>query len=193
MDGDGQGDACDADADGDFMLPPFDCDDMDASISPVAVEVCDGLTDEDCDELVDEDCPVGAEPTLCWWELDEAVSYTSLTEYVLWNAATPDEHSSFPGGDFDGAFVDAGQSVCATLTDLTAPGVHTLLLNVELVDASGMDWACTGGSNPLNWRLGGSDPLFSADGTPLTVDASNAVPNEAGTGCDLEFEIVISP
>ncbi|MEK7530008.1 MAG: putative metal-binding motif-containing protein, partial [Patescibacteria group bacterium] len=189
----GQGDVCDADADGDFMLPPFDCDDMDASVNPMALEVCDGVTDEDCDELVDEDCPVGAEPTLCWEDMDASMVYTSLTLYVLWNVGAPDEHSSFPGGDFDGAFTDAGASVCGELVDMTAPGVYTLTVNAELVDGAGTDFACTGGSNPLNWSLGGSDPLLSADGTPLSIDDSNMVPNAMGTGCDLEFEIVISP
>ena len=42
------------DSDGDGFLGDEDCNDGDASVSPAAVEVCDGL-DNDCDGIVDED------------------------------------------------------------------------------------------------------------------------------------------
>lgn len=123
------------------------------------------------------------------------MSYTSLELFVQWNDGLPDEHSSFPGGDFDGAFVaTSGAEVCATLEDIVAPGVYTILVNGEIVDALGLDYLCTGGSNPLNWQLGGVAPAFTADGTPLTVSAAdNAVANAPGTGCDLEIDLVVSP
>ncbi len=194
LDSDGLGDVCDDDADGDSVLPPFDCDDMDSTISPALPEVCDGTTDEDCDGMVDEDCPVSAEPLFCWEDTDPLSTITSAELYIEWNTGLPDEHSSFPGEDFDGSFVSSGPLVCGTLTDMTAPGLYTVLVNVIFVDSVGTDYACTGGSNPVNWSLGGILPVFSVDGTPLTVTiADNAVLNNAGTGCDVEVDFTISP
>ena len=54
-DADAVGDACDADADSDGSPAGEDCDDYDASRSPFAPELCDGL-DNDCDGMIDEGC-----------------------------------------------------------------------------------------------------------------------------------------
>ncbi|MFH1466506.1 MAG: MopE-related protein [Pseudomonadota bacterium] len=48
-----------------WVADDADCDDGDPSVSPAAVEICDGL-DDDCDGVTDEDDAVGA-PT---WEAD---------------------------------------------------------------------------------------------------------------------------
>jgi hypothetical protein len=56
LDGDGIGDACDSDADGDGYTSDVDCNDMDASINPGATEICGDGIDQDCDG-VDEVCP----------------------------------------------------------------------------------------------------------------------------------------
>jgi hypothetical protein len=66
LDEDGIGDVCDPDADGDgyFVagsdpdsgqsLPgPADCDDLSASVSPAAEEICNDNLDNDCDGLID--------------------------------------------------------------------------------------------------------------------------------------------
>ena len=55
LDGDGVGDACDADLDNDGFPAATDCDDTNAAVNPAAIEACDGL-DNDCDGQVDEGC-----------------------------------------------------------------------------------------------------------------------------------------
>ena len=55
LDGDDDPDCTDDDADGDLYPSAVDCDDLDASIYPLAPETCDAV-DSDCDgSLVDED------------------------------------------------------------------------------------------------------------------------------------------
>ncbi len=62
LDGDGSGDACDPDQDGDGFdggTGNPDCNDRNAAIRPTAAELCD-LVDNDCDNLVDENPDAGA-------------------------------------------------------------------------------------------------------------------------------------
>ncbi len=53
LDGDGLGDACDADIDGDGVGNDQDCDPRDRTVCPGCAEVCDGK-DDDCDGATDE-------------------------------------------------------------------------------------------------------------------------------------------
>jgi hypothetical protein len=57
LDGDGVGDLCDPDADGDGFEGPAgsgqDCEDLDARIHPLAVEDCFNGRDDNCNDLVD--------------------------------------------------------------------------------------------------------------------------------------------
>jgi hypothetical protein len=52
-DGNGIGDACEIDSDGDGYIAFVDCNDADPTINTNATEVCDGI-DNDCDGFVDE-------------------------------------------------------------------------------------------------------------------------------------------
>jgi len=55
LDGDGAGNACDPDADGDgYLAAADDCDDLDAAVNPGAVETCDGV-DNNCVNGIDEE------------------------------------------------------------------------------------------------------------------------------------------
>ena len=49
LDGDGKGDSCDEDVDGDGYNSTTDCNDMNFSIHPKAIEICENGIDEDCD------------------------------------------------------------------------------------------------------------------------------------------------
>ncbi len=52
-DGDGQGDACDEDDDGDGSPDAIDCAPTDPAVSPITVELCNGV-DDNCNGLTDE-------------------------------------------------------------------------------------------------------------------------------------------
>jgi hypothetical protein len=53
-DGDGYGDVCDPDADGDGYTPSEgDCNDLQATVNPGATEVANGI-DDNCDGVIDE-------------------------------------------------------------------------------------------------------------------------------------------
>ena len=54
-DGDGLGDVCDPDADGDGVVNEKDCAPRRADVAPGHVEDCDGI-DNDCDGAVDDGC-----------------------------------------------------------------------------------------------------------------------------------------
>ena len=56
LDGDGYGDPCDQDVDGDGVLNEQDCAVYNMLIHPGAAEACNGV-DDDCDGTIDEDCP----------------------------------------------------------------------------------------------------------------------------------------
>ena len=56
LDGDGYGDPCDEDVDGDGALNEQDCSVYSWQIHPGAEELCNGV-DDDCDGAIDEDCP----------------------------------------------------------------------------------------------------------------------------------------
>jgi len=56
LDGDGLGDACDPDKDGDgYLAGANDCDDLNPAVNPGAPEVCDDTLDNDCDGQADQD------------------------------------------------------------------------------------------------------------------------------------------
>jgi hypothetical protein len=70
-DGDGYGDVCDPDADGDGYTPSQgDCNDLKASVNPGATELANAI-DDDCDGVIDEG--FGATQT-CWVPSSEPIT-----------------------------------------------------------------------------------------------------------------------
>ena len=85
FDGDGYGDAAYAVVSctpiDEYVTNADDCDDTNASISPIAAEVCDGV-DNDCDGLLDES---GVEPT--WYEDADSDGYGNADVSLIQCAA----------------------------------------------------------------------------------------------------------
>ena len=75
LDGDGHGDAAvvieDCSLIPGYVLNDDDCDDTNASVYPVATEVCDGL-DNNCNGQVDEAREGTAEGLVAWWKADNS-------------------------------------------------------------------------------------------------------------------------
>ena len=82
-----------ADIDGDGSVGPDDCDDLDPTVLPGALDLCDGI-DDDCDGQVDEDAPQPSGPDHTLEASDEhlAVAYpfpTGRTETFTFYAEDP--------------------------------------------------------------------------------------------------------
>lgn len=83
LDGDGTGNLCDPDADGDsYLAPADDCDDLDPAVHPGAPELCDGV-DNNCLAGIDENPEAGAnscsDADLCTADLCSPVPACSYT------------------------------------------------------------------------------------------------------------------
>jgi len=114
-DGDQQGDACDSDDDNDGTADASDCAPLDASISPTAIEIVDGL-DNNCDNLVDN-LPTN--------------SVTSLT--ALPTCAVPTDGASIVCGEVLAA--DASTPIVGaaiTLADLTLADANSNCVTDQL-------------------------------------------------------------
>ena len=133
-DGDGIGDACDDDVDGDRYTADVDCDDSNANVNPGATEVCNNI-DDDCDDSVDEDV------TSTFYQDSDGDGYGSATvstqacttpsDYVADNTDCDDSNASVnPGAtevcddgidnDCDGDF-DSSETEC-TIEDTDSSG-----------------------------------------------------------------------
>ncbi len=110
LDGDGNGDVCDADVDGDsFEGAVDDCDDADAAINPDADELCDTI-DNDCDGEIDED---GADGALTFYADTDADGYGDPAVEVT-ACAEPTGHvdNANDCNDADGTISPDGVEVC---------------------------------------------------------------------------------
>jgi hypothetical protein len=93
LDGDGDGYGAGATL-GPLCVPPAgsvgnsgDCDDTRADVHPFAVEVCDGVTDEDCDRYVDE---AGASGGSAWWPDADGDGYGDAAFTPDWRCSQPE-------------------------------------------------------------------------------------------------------
>ena len=206
LDLDGLGDLCDDDVDGDSVLPPYDCDDLNELIKPGAVELCDGI-DNDCDLLVDEGCavsvpedPSGPMTTVefCWEETDEAVTYDFLDLYILapfWDSF-PGQPDAENGACEAGSDVVSGAGVSMVCCEIELPtGCTDLRINALLdsdITDEAQEFLAKGGTSEANWALGGSLPVLTFDGDPVDIEVpDDFVINDFGTGPDWYPEVCV--
>ena len=107
LDGDGLGDACDDDRDGDGVNAGPDCDDLNPAAFPGNPEVCDGF-DNDCDGIIDSPVLPGlsqglavTEAVLSWEPIPDAMA----SDLVLGSI----DRLRLNGGDFSLASVGCVQ------------------------------------------------------------------------------------
>ncbi len=83
-----------------FVLDDTDCDDTNAAVNPLAVEVCDGI-DNNCNGLLDDDDPLAVGLTLFYFDFDD----DGWGNFYFWTFAcsAPPGYTFFAGdcNDFD--------------------------------------------------------------------------------------------
>ena len=90
FDGDGIGDVCDPDADGDGYFtdvlpgPNYDCNDADPDIYPGAEEICEDGIDQNCDGEIDEECGQYNSMVGTWNILFDRWCSDEFTGHNLW-------------------------------------------------------------------------------------------------------------
>jgi len=126
-DGDGIGDACDDDVDGDGYTTDVDCDDSNASVNPGATEVCNSI-DDNCDGSIDEDV------TSTFYQDSDGDGYGNAavstqacrapSDYVVDNTDCNDSNASVNSGATevcdDGIDNDCDGDIDSTDTDCTS-------------------------------------------------------------------------
>lgn len=115
------------DHDGDSFVQKDDCDDDDASISPDAVELCNGA-DDDCNGQVDED----ADDAAIWFSDADGDGFGSSAEAGTSECDAP-AHTVATAGDCD----DAARSVNPDAQDSPYDGVDQDCDGADLIDVDG--------------------------------------------------------
>ena len=175
-DGDGVGDLCDEDADGDGATKDVDCAPLDPTIYPGKVETCDGQ-DDDCDGFIDEGFPNFDEDALadCLDEDDDNDGDPDVTDCKPLNPAVNQQAKEICDGqdnDCDGE-IDEGFEDAVNCKDLDGDGIDNALDNcpkVPNVDQADFD---QDGAGDL------CDPDDDGDGDP---DVTDCAPFDATIG-----------
>ncbi len=152
LDGDGVGDACDPDQDGDGQEPATaggtDCDDRSFLVHPGASDLCLNGVDEDCDGLIDEDCTV-EEFTTWSTSVWEGHRWCYNVDQGAWTGQIDSGRLVFTPNDYCwnqartvGSVVAKGASVHVDVTPMLQSGGTNV---DEMYVALGTDWAIYGG------------------------------------------------
>lgn len=175
---------CGADADGDGVASPLDCNDGDASVHPGAAEACDEV-DSDCDLLSDDNDPDAARTTF-YADLDDDGFGRATGTYEA--CAAPDGYVSdatdcddtredvYPGavevcdgldGDCDGVADDVESDLTLTMWYLDADGdgfgdVNTAVTTCAPPDEHVADATDCDDADATTWP-GADDPCGGAD------------------------------
>lgn len=146
----GGGNELKGDTDGDGLLPPTDCDNLDASIHPGAVDVCTDAIDQDCSGSALKDCDGdGVEPPADCNDSDKTV-YPGAPEKDYDGIDQDCSGSDNDDKDFDGHRSErVGGDDCNDLDNTVYPGAEEVAydgidqdcLNGDLVDVDGDGFA----------------------------------------------------
>jgi len=182
-DGNCDGIADDADADGDHFLGCEECDDSDATAYPGAVELCDGV-DNDCDLSTDEDDAVDAR---AWYTDGDGDGFGAGTAIISCEA--PVGAVAF-GGDCDdlrAATFPGAEELCNNVDDdcdLSTDeddATDAVTWNIDY-DGDGYGssaYTTTSCEAPAGWVADATDCLdTNADAHPGAVEACNAIDDD---------------
>ncbi len=193
-----------ADADQDGSLRPSDCDDNDATVSPAAEEVCDGV-DNDCDTLTDD---ADDNLTALTWYLDgdgdgrapdfapSAVFCNPPAEYVLYQGDCNDSDPSIYPNSIEACTADMVDNDCDGLVDQADPSWSDVSVAVA-EDADGDGFPGSGGAigacsgeQPPGWvPLAVGADCDDTDGlvNPAAVEVCDQVDNDCDSMVDEDF------
>lgn len=152
------------DEDGDGWGKECDCDDTNASITPV-FEICANSVDDDCDGFIDEDCPNSCDPAV--YDVDQDGFFADISPECVPASAWVDCDDNLPNvnsGIVDEMGADCSDGVdndCDGIKDAEEPSCRGLACPT-LLDLGGVLVA-----SPYDSVKGGVDPCAG------TVSAAN--------------------